>query len=62
MKILKNQIPGYLTAVGMRSSATTILVNLKCAEHNEVFKEIRDFVIPFCANIHMASGMITITC
>ncbi|MHC1749593.1 MAG: dicarboxylate/amino acid:cation symporter [Cellulosilyticaceae bacterium] len=61
-QLLKNQIPGYLAAVGTQSSAASIPVNLKCAENNGVCKEIRNFVIPLCANIHMAGSMITITC
>jgi Na+/H+-dicarboxylate symporter len=60
--IAKNQIPGYLSAIGTQSSAATIPVNLKCAEADGVSKEIRNFVIPLCANIHMAGSMITITC
>ncbi|GHV91115.1 sodium:dicarboxylate symporter [Spirochaetia bacterium] len=60
--LLKNQIPGYLSAIGTQSSAATIPVNLKCAEADGVSKEIRNFVIPLCANIHMAGSMITITC
>ncbi|MDR1021282.1 MAG: dicarboxylate/amino acid:cation symporter [Synergistaceae bacterium] len=59
--LMKNQIPGYLSAVGTQSSAATIPVNLKCAEADGVSKEIRNFVIPLCANIHMAGSMITIT-
>jgi Na+/H+-dicarboxylate symporter len=60
--LMKNQIPGYLSAVGTQSSAATIPVNLKCAEADGVSREIRNFVIPLCANIHMAGSMITITC
>ncbi len=30
--LIKNQIPGYATALGTQSSATTIPVNLQCAE------------------------------
>lgn len=60
--MLKNQISGYLTAIGTQSSAATIPINLNCAEKNDVSKEIRDFVIPLCSNIHMAGSMITITC
>jgi Na+/H+-dicarboxylate symporter len=60
--LIKNQIPGYLSAVGTQSSAATIPVNLKCAEADGVSPEIRNFVIPLCANIHMAGSMITITC
>jgi Na+/H+-dicarboxylate symporter len=59
--LLKNQIPGYLSAVGTQSSAATIPVNLKCAEADGVSGEIRNFVIPLCANIHMCGSMITIT-
>jgi Na+/H+-dicarboxylate symporter len=60
--IAKNQVPGYLSAIGTQSSAATIPVNLKCAEADGVSREIRNFVIPLCANIHMAGSMITITC
>jgi Na+/H+-dicarboxylate symporter len=60
--LMKNQIPGYLSAVGTQSSAATIPVNLKCAEADGVSREIRNFVIPLCANIHMAGSMITIVC
>jgi Na+/H+-dicarboxylate symporter len=62
LMLIKNQIPGYLSAVGTQSSAATIPVNLKCAEADGVSREIRNFVIPLCANIHMAGSMITITC
>ena len=30
--LIKNQIPGYATALGTQSSAATIPVNLQCAE------------------------------
>lgn len=60
--LVKNQIPGYLTAVGTQSSAASIPVNLECAKKNNVTKEIRDFVIPLCSTIHMAGSIITITC
>ncbi|MSS64528.1 dicarboxylate/amino acid:cation symporter [Velocimicrobium porci] len=60
--MLKNQVPGYLAAIGTQSSAACIPVNIKCAESNGVCQEIRNFVIPLCANIHMAGSMITITC
>ncbi len=60
--LMKNQIPGYLSAIGTQSSAATIPVNLECARADGVSREIRNFVIPLCANIHMAGSMITITC
>lgn len=59
--LIKNQIPGYTTALGTQSSAATIPVNLKCAEADGVSQQIRNFVVPLCANIHMAGSMITIT-
>lgn len=59
--LIKNQIPGYTTALGTQSSAATIPVNLQCAEADGVCEQIRNFVVPLCANIHMAGSMITIT-
>lgn len=59
--MIKNQIRGYLTAVGTQSSAATIPVNLQCAENNGVSREIREFVIPLGATVHMPGSMITIT-
>ena len=60
-QMIRNQIPGYATAIGTQSSAATIPVNLKCAEADGVSAQIRNFVVPLCANIHMAGSMITIT-
>lgn len=61
IRLMKNQIPGYMTAVGTQSSAITIPVNVKCAEANGVSKSIREFVVPLCATIHLAGSTITIT-
>ncbi len=60
IKLIRNQLPGYATAVATQSSAATIPVNLKCAEADGISPEIRNFVVPLCANIHMAGSMITI--
>ena len=59
--LIKNQIPGYTTALGTQSSAATIPVNLECARADGISEEIRNFVVPLCANVHMAGSMITIT-
>ncbi|MCC5890678.1 MAG: dicarboxylate/amino acid:cation symporter [Alkalibacterium sp.] len=59
--LLKNQIPGYFTALGTQSSAATIPVNLECARKNGVSREIREFVIPLSATIHLMGSIITIT-
>ncbi|MHC1747153.1 MAG: dicarboxylate/amino acid:cation symporter [Cellulosilyticaceae bacterium] len=62
LTLMKNQIPGYLTALGTQSSAATIPINVKCAENNGVSKQIREFAIPLCATIHLAGSIISITC
>ena len=61
LTLIKNQIPGYTTALGTQSSAATIPVNLECARADGISEEIRNFVVPLCANVHMAGSMITIT-
>ncbi|MCR4430904.1 MAG: dicarboxylate/amino acid:cation symporter [Tepidanaerobacteraceae bacterium] len=58
---LKNQISGYLTALGTQSSAATIPVNMECAKNNGISEEIREFVIPLCATIHLSGSTITLT-
>lgn len=59
--LIKNQVSGYITALGTQSSAATIPVNLECARKDGVSKGIRDFVIPLGATVHMPGSMITIT-
>ncbi len=59
--MIRNQIPGYVTAIGTQSSAATIPVNLECAKKNGVSAQIRDFVVPLCATIHLSGSIITIT-
>lgn len=59
--LIKNQIPGYTTALGTQSSAATIPVNLQCAAADGISEQIRNFVVPLCANIHMPGSMITIS-
>lgn len=59
--MLKNEVKGYMTAIGTQSSAATIPVNLQCARNNGVSREIADFVVPLGATVHMPGSMITIT-
>lgn len=61
LMLIKNQIQPYFTAVGTQSSAATIPVSLIAAEKNGVSEQIRNFVIPLCATIHLAGSMITLT-
>lgn len=60
-RLIRNQVNGYVTAVGTQSSAATIPVNIECAKKNGVSEDIRNFVVPLCATIHLAGSMITIT-
>lgn len=59
--MLKNEVKGYMTAVGTQSSAATIPVNLQCAANNGVSREIADFVVPLGATVHLPGSMITLT-
>ncbi len=59
-KSLANMLPAYLTAVGTQSSAATIPVTLASTEKNEISEDVKDFVIPLCANIHLAGDTITL--
>ncbi|WP_422444788.1 dicarboxylate/amino acid:cation symporter [Thermoanaerobacterium sp. DL9XJH110] len=61
IQALKNQIPGYITALGTQSSAATIPVNMECAKKNGVSPGIREFVIPLCATVHLSGSTITLT-
>lgn len=58
--MLKNEVKGYMTAVGTQSSAATIPVNLQCAANNGVSREIADFVVPLGATVHLPGSMITL--
>jgi Na+/H+-dicarboxylate symporter len=60
-KSLKAAIPAYLTAVGTQSSAATIPVNVECNRNIGVSKQIREFVIPLGATVHLPGSMITLT-
>lgn len=59
IQLIKNQIPGYLTAAATQSSAATIPVNLSIAEKNGVSEKIRNFVIPFWP-AHILGSVMTI--
>lgn len=61
LKDLKNIIPAYLTALGTQSSAATIPVNLNAAKANNMSEDVRNFVIPLCATIHLAGDTICLT-
>ncbi|EST90032.1 hypothetical protein T233_00930 [Vagococcus lutrae LBD1] len=58
--LLKTMAPAYFTAVGTQSSAATIPVTLQQAKKAGISERIVDFVIPLCANIHLAGSTITL--
>lgn len=58
--LIKTMLPAYFTALGTMSSAATIPVTLKQVKENGIRNRIADFVVPLCANIHLAGSTITI--
>lgn len=58
---LRKAIPAYLTAIGTQSSAATIPVNVECNKNIGVTRQIREFVIPLAATVHLPGSMITLT-
>ncbi len=56
--VLWNMVPAYLTALSISSSAAVIPVTLECCERNGISKDIRNFVVPLCANVHMVGSAI----
>lgn len=60
-KDLKNIVPAYFTALGTQSSAATIPVSLQSAADNGIAPDVRNFVIPLCATIHLAGDTICLT-
>ncbi len=61
-EVFKYYPPAYMTAVGTMSSAATLPVALNQASKSEVLDpEIRDFVIPLCANTHLCGSVLTET-
>lgn len=62
LKLLKNMLPAYFTALGTSSSAATIPVTLRQTVKNNVGEDVAGFTIPLCATIHMPGSMMKITC
>ena len=50
--------PAYLTALSIASSSAVIPVTLDCCERNGISKDVRNFVVPLCANVHMVGSAI----
>lgn len=60
LKMLKNMLPAYATALGTSSSAATIPVTLNCAFKNKVSESIASFTVPLCATIHLPGSTLKI--
>ena len=60
-KTFPKMFPAYFTAVGTQSSAATIPVNVECNKQMGVSRQIREFVIPLSATVHLPGSMITLT-
>lgn len=61
LRLLKNMLPAYATALGTQSSAATIPVTLAQAIKNGVRENIAIFVVPLCATIHLSGSTMKIT-
>lgn len=61
LRLLRNMLPAYATALGTQSSAATIPVTMAQAIKNGVRQNIAIFVVPLCATIHLAGSMMKIT-
>lgn len=57
-KALWRMVPAYLTGLSISSSSAVIPVTLQCCERNGVSKDIRNFVVPLCANVHMVGSAV----
>ena len=60
MRCLWNMLPAYLTGLSISSSTAVIPVTLECTKRNGVSKDIADFVVPLCANVHLVGAMIKV--
>ena len=60
LKLIKNMLPAYFTALGTMSSAATIPVTLQSVRKNNVDSNVANFSVPLCATVHLAGSTITI--
>ena len=56
--MLWRMLPAYLTGLSIASSSAVIPVTLECCERNGISKDVRDFTVPLCANVHMVGSAI----
>ena len=56
LRLFRNMLPAYMTALGTQSSAATIPVTLEQTIRNGVRPDLAGFVIPLCATIHLSGS------
>ena len=60
LRLFRNMLPAYITALGTQSSAATIPVTLEQTIRNGVRPDLAGFVIPLCATIHLSGSTMKI--
>ena len=60
LRLFRNMLPAYMTALGTQSSAATIPVTLEQTIRNGVRPDLAGFVIPMCATIHLSGSTMKI--
>lgn len=60
LRLFRNMMPAYMTALGTQSSAATIPVTLEQTIKNGVRPDLAGFVIPLCATIHLSGSTMKI--
>ncbi|WP_264740967.1 dicarboxylate/amino acid:cation symporter [Cytobacillus firmus] len=60
LRLIKNMMPAYFTALGTQSSASTIPVTLKQVKKLGAREKVADFSVPLLATIHLSGSTITI--
>lgn len=61
LKLLKNILPAYFTALATQSSVAVIPITIESSKKNGVSSAIADFVLPLCSTIHLSGSVISIT-
>ena len=58
LKCLWNMVSAYFTGLSIASSSAVIPVTLECCRKNGISDDIRNFVVPLCANVHMPGSAV----
>ena len=56
--LMRQMFPAFMMALASSSSAATLPVTMRCAEKMGAKKNVVDFVIPMCANVHLSGAAI----